>query len=94
VTRYAIVSGRGGPGLGSALAEMRAAARDHLERARRLRATIPAAIAPAFLPVALVPGYLRQMERRGCDPLRAFVDLPRWRKLSTLWWAARRGQPL
>jgi phytoene synthase len=93
-TREDIVSGRGGPGLVSALAEMRDVARDHLERARRLRATIPPAVAPAFLPVALVPVYLREMERRGYDPFRSVVDLPRWRKLGVLWWAARRGQPL
>jgi 15-cis-phytoene synthase len=91
VTREDIVSGRGGPGLVSALAEMREAACDHLERARRLRATIPPAIAPSFLPVALVPAYLREMERRGYDPFRTVVDLPRWRKLWVLWRAARRG---
>ena len=94
VSRDDIVSGRGGPPLGAALAEMRAIARDHLERARRLRGTIPPAIAPAFLPARLVPAYLTAMERRGYDPFRTVVDLPRWRKLAILWWAARRGQPL
>jgi phytoene synthase len=92
VTRDDIVSGRGGPGLLSALADMRAAARDHLERARKLRPTIPPAIAPAFLPLALVPGYLAAMERRGYDPLRSVVEAPQWRKLGLLWWAARRGR--
>src|SRR5215207_1362536 len=62
VTRDDIVSGRGGPGLISGLAEIRSKARDHLQRARRLRATIPPAIAPALLSVALVPAYLRAME--------------------------------
>jgi 15-cis-phytoene synthase len=94
VTREDIVSGRGGPGLVSALTEMRETARDHLERARRLRATIPPAVAPAFLPLALVPPYLREMERGGYEPFRTVVDLPRWRKLGLLWWAARRRQPL
>jgi phytoene synthase len=93
VTHEDIVSGRGGPGLASALAEMRKVAQHHLERARKLRATVPPAIAPAFLPVALVPVYLREMERRGYDPFRTVVDLPRWRKLGSLWWAARHGQP-
>jgi phytoene synthase len=91
VTREDIVSGRGGPGLVSALAEMREAARDHLDRARNLRATIPSAIAPAFLPVALAPAYLREIERRGYDPFRTVVDLPRWRKLWILWRAGRWG---
>jgi 15-cis-phytoene synthase len=91
VSREDIVSGRGGPGLVSALADMRAAARDHLERARKLRATIPPAIAPAFLPGSLVPAYLKEMERRGYDPFRTVIDLPRWRKLWVLRRAARRG---
>ncbi len=89
VTRDDIVSGRGGPGLLSALADMRAIARDHLERARKLRGTIPPAIAPAFLPAALVPAYLTAMDRRDYDPFRTIVDLPRWRKLAILGWAAR-----
>jgi 15-cis-phytoene synthase len=90
VTREDIVAGRGGPGLLSALAEMREAACDHLDRARGLRATILPAIVPAFLPVALVPFYLREMERGDYDPFRTVVDLPRWRKLWVLWRAARR----
>jgi phytoene synthase len=91
VTREDIVSGRGGPGLVSALAEMREGARDHLERALKLRATIPPAIASAFLPVTLVPRYLREMERRDYDPFRTVIDLPRWRKLWVLWRTARRS---
>jgi phytoene synthase len=94
VTREDIVSGRGGPGLVSALAEMRAAARRHLEQARKLRGMIPPTLAPAFLPAALVPAYLRAMDGPSYDPFRTVVDLPRWRKLAILWWAARRGQPL
>jgi 15-cis-phytoene synthase len=93
VTRDDIVSGRGGPGLLSALAEMREFARGHLERARKLRGTIPPAIAPAFLPAALIPAYLKAMERRGYDPFQTIVDLPRWRKLAALLWAARYGGP-
>jgi 15-cis-phytoene synthase len=91
VTREDILSGRGGPGLVAALTEMRTLARDHLQRAGGLRATIPAAIAPAFLPASLVPAHLRAMEARGYDPFTTVVDLPRWRKLAILWWAARRG---
>jgi 15-cis-phytoene synthase len=91
VTREHIVSGRGGSGLVSALAEMREATRDHMERVRKLRATIPPAVAPAFLPVALVPAYLREMERRGYDPFRTVIDLPRWRKLWMIWRTARRA---
>jgi len=55
-----------------------------------LRPTIPAAIAPAFLPLGLVPGYLGLTERPGYDPFRTAVDRPAWRKIATLWRAARR----
>jgi 15-cis-phytoene synthase len=94
VTRDDIVAGRGGPGLLAALAEMRMAAQDHLERARRLRGTIPPSVGPAFLPAVLVSAYLRAMERPGYDPYQTVVDLSRWRKLATLWWAARRSRAL
>lgn len=90
VLREDIVAGRGGPGLDAALAEMRALARSHLARAEALRPTVAPAAAPAFLPVALVPGYLRAMERPGYDPFRTVVELPPWRRLWMLWRAAAR----
>jgi phytoene synthase len=92
VTRDEIVTGRAGPGLAAALAEIRELARDHLRRARALKATIPANTTPAFLPAALVEPYLARMERAGYDPFRSIVDLPQWRKQWRLWRAARRGR--
>jgi phytoene synthase len=87
VVRDDIVSGRGGPGLSRALADMRAMARRHLEQGRPLQAAVPAAARPAFRPVALVEPYLRVMERPGYDPLRTAVDLAPWRRI----WALGRG---
>jgi 15-cis-phytoene synthase len=92
VTREDIVTGRGGPGLVSALAEARALARDHLAKARAAAADIPRAIVPAFLPAALVEPYLGQMERAGYDPYLSLIDIPAWRKIARLWWAMRRGR--
>jgi 15-cis-phytoene synthase len=91
VTRDDIVSGRGGPGVHRALAEMRELARGHLDKVRALRGTIPAVAAPAFLPVALIEGYLAQMEKPGYDPLRTIITLPPWRQQWTLWRQARRA---
>ena len=93
VTRDDVVSGRGGPGLMRALADLRLAARDHLRRGEALRSGLPPSVAPAFLPGALVPAYLTQMERRHYDPYRTVIDLPQWRKQWLLWRAARHRQP-
>jgi phytoene synthase len=85
VVREDIVTGRGGPGLKGALADLRAVARRHLDQARSLRATIPAATEPAFRPLALVEPYLKAMERRDYDPFHTVVDLPQWRRVWALW---------
>ena len=85
VTREDIVSGRGGPGLLRACTDLRALARRHLKAWQAGRDTIAPAARPAFLPAALVEGYLRAMERPGYDPLNTPVDVPRWRKIWRLW---------
>jgi phytoene synthase len=72
---------------------MRGVARRHLDAAGADMTAVPPRIVPAFLPVALVPLYLDAMQRPGYDPLRTVVDVPQWRKLWTLWRAARRGRP-
>jgi phytoene synthase len=85
VVREDIVTGRGGPGLKGALADLRAIAGRHLDQVRTLRATIPPAVEPAFRPLALVKPYLKAMERRDYDPFHTPVDLPQWRRIWTLW---------
>jgi 15-cis-phytoene synthase len=85
VVRDDIVTGRGGPGLRAALADMRAVARRHLDQVRTLRGTVTAEADPAFRPLALVEPYLGQMERRDYDPFRTPVDLPQWRRIWALW---------
>lgn len=90
-TRDDVLSGRGGPGVLSALREMRALARHHLERTRALKDTISPMIAPAFLPAAVVEGYLSQMEKPGYDPYTTVIQTPQWRRQWTLWRQARRA---
>jgi phytoene synthase len=51
---------------------------------------MPAGSTPAFLRVALVPGYLAAMERPGYDPFKTTVDVPQWRRQWALWRAGRR----
>ena len=91
VTRDDIVRGRGGPGVLYTLKELREIARNHLKRLASLGDTIPPAIKPAFLPVALVEPYLKQMERKGYDPYRSIIALSAWRRQWILWKAARQG---
>jgi phytoene synthase len=91
VTREDIATGRGGPGLTSALADMRALARRHLDRVEGLRGTVEARAAPAFLALALAPGYLARMERADYDPFRTVIDRPQWVKQWVLWREARRA---
>lgn len=85
VVRDDVVTGRGGPGLKSVLADLRAIARKHLDHLRSLRPKIPAATEPAFRQIALVEPYLKAMERPGYDPLHTPVDLTQWRKIWALW---------
>jgi len=85
VVREDIVTGRGGPGLKGALADLRAVARRHLDQLRTLRATIPDAAKPAFRPLALVEPYLKVMERHDYDPFHTAVDIPQWRRIWALW---------
>ena len=85
VVREDVVSGRGGLGLGSALADLRAVARRHLQQVRILRSSIPPAAAPAYRPLSLVEPYLRAMERRDYDPFRTVVELPQWLRIWALW---------
>lgn len=91
VTREDIVSGRGGPGLQHATADLRALARRHLAAYREERGTIRPAARSAFLPVALVEPILAAMERPGYDPLRTIVEIPRWQRIWRLWRASRTG---
>jgi phytoene synthase len=92
VARDELHAGRRSLALDRALGEMRGVARRHLDSARRFRATLPAPVKPAFLPVALVDGYLRQMKRRDYDPFRTVIDRPLWLKQWVLWRAARSGR--
>jgi len=76
--------------LRAALAEMRLRARQHLDIASTLLATMPISAAPALLPVALVRPNLARMERRSYRPFHP-PELPQWRRQWILWRAARRS---
>jgi 15-cis-phytoene synthase len=85
-----VFAGRTTGPLRDALAQLRAFARANFTEFAARHAALQPAVAPAFLPVALVPAYLDRMERRGYDPFTTPVDVPQWRRQFILWRAARR----
>ena len=72
--------------------------RDRAHAAVRLAAPslaqLPRATRSAFLPLALVGGYLSAMQRQGSDPLRDIVDLSPLTRVWRLWRAHRTGRVL
>jgi 15-cis-phytoene synthase len=87
--RQELASGRASLELRAALAQLRLIARRHLGQAGELMRTAPAALMPAFLPVALAPVTLARMEREGYDPFVS-VDIAPWRRQWVIWRAGRR----
>jgi phytoene synthase len=88
--REEILAGQRSPALDAALTELRGLAERHYRAALDHIGAVPATVRPAYLPVVLVPGYLKRMNRRDYDPFLSIVDLPQWRKQWLLWRAARR----
>ncbi|MGO9941910.1 MAG: phytoene/squalene synthase family protein [Rhodoblastus sp.] len=74
-----------GPALRAALAEMRALARDHLGRAAQAVAALQRQERLAYLPLALLELYLREMERKDYDPYKTLVEVAQWRRQWALW---------
>jgi phytoene synthase len=89
--RQALVGGQVTAELLGVLAQLRSLARRHLANAERAVSGLPAAVRPAFLPLALVKPHLDRMDRRDYDPLSRKVELPAWRRQWILWRAARRA---
>jgi phytoene synthase len=85
-----IFAGESSPWLINALGMLRTRARDHFAAFESQLASVASATMPAFLPAALVPGYLAVMERGDYDPFRTAIEAAQWRRQWTLWRAARR----
>ena len=85
-----VLAGRSTPDLEKALGALRGEARRHLTVFEAQLPTMPPASIPAFLTIALMPGYLSAMERPGYDPFRTAVEVAQWRRQWALWRAARR----
>lgn len=81
-----IFAGRSSKNLRAAFAELQHIARSHLRVARENIASLPQAVLPAFLPVALVGPSLDRLAR--CDPFMP-AELSPWRRQWLIWRAAR-----
>ncbi len=88
-----IEAGQLTPAVAETLADMRGIARLHLDALRRHAGSIDPAALPAYLTTSLVEPMLRMSERRGIDPFRSLLLLPRWRRQWILWRASRGGFP-
>lgn len=59
---------------------MLALAREHLAIFAKAKATLPKSLAPAFLPMAIVPAYLKAIERLGGKAAERTADISAIRK--------------
>lgn len=85
-----VLSGNASPAFGAALEDLRGHARRHLATAEEALVGVAALARVAFLPLALVPAWLKGMEQPGYQPLHDPVEVPQWRRQWLLWRAARR----
>jgi phytoene synthase len=90
LTAAHVLSGRSSPEMAAALADLRAHAERRLTEARTAAPQVPRAALVAFLPAALVPGYLKALRRAGDGVLSAAPEVAQWRRQIALLFAATR----
>lgn len=76
---------------GRAVDAMIALARDHLQAFTKRAGEIPARLRPAFLPLAVVPGYLAALSAKGAGAVTEPVDVPGWKRQWRIFRAASAG---
>jgi phytoene synthase len=88
VSRAAVEAQQNSAELRAALADLRTHAQSAFAAFLRAAEEIPEHCAPAFLAAAVVPAWLKRLDR-AADPFRP-VDLAQWRRQCIIWRAARR----
>jgi phytoene synthase len=84
-----VLAGRSDAAMTRVLADLVGHAQDRLDEARALRATIPPAAMPAFLPVSLVDLDLKALRKPGFDALNAVAGAGQMARQWRLWRRAR-----
>jgi phytoene synthase len=76
---------------GRAVAAMVALAREHFQAFAGRAGPLPESLRPAFLPMAVVPGYLAAVSKKGTAVLTEPVDVPGWKRQWRIFRAASAG---
>ena len=87
-----VLAGEESDGLNAALDVLRQRARQHLDSFRSSAGSLPAAALPAFLPLTLVPAYLRRLADPAHRPLTAVAELNPLSRYARIWFASLRGR--
>jgi phytoene synthase len=82
---------KGGAAAGSVVAAMTALAREHLAAFREEAPLLPAALRPAYLPLALTGAYLDRIERLGARAASEMPRMPLWQRHWLTYRRAARG---
>ncbi len=80
VTRETFIAGEDKAAIERVISIMLAFAREHLAIFEKNKSQLPKSLAPAFLPLALVPAYLRAIERLGAQAGEKVADISAVRK--------------
>lgn len=87
-----VLAGEESEALRMALGVLQDRARAHLAAFRRLATALPAATLPVFLPLALVPAFLRRLGDTSHRPLADVAQLNPLSRFSRIWLANLRGR--
>lgn len=92
VEAEALLRGEESEGLKTALGVLSEQARGALAEFRRLAKDLPSSALPVFLPLTLVPAYLRALEQPSHRPLREIVQLNPLGRYARIWLGNLRGR--
>ena len=92
LTPASVLAAQDSAALKLVFARLRHVARTRLGEARALLDAMPLQVLPAFLPLCLVQGYLKIMDRPSFDVMTQIARRPQWRRQIDLWRCHRSEQ--